>query len=67
LFAPNKTPRDIEQMFGRYYTLAQMQAAIVTRMKKQIAQHIINLLDEPLTPAKRERVFALFEQLSFRM
>ena len=66
MIAPNKTPQDIEQMFGDYYTLAQVQDAVVTRMKKQIAQHIVKLLDEPLTHAKRERVSALLEQLSFR-
>jgi hypothetical protein len=63
--APNTTPRDGEQMFSPYYSLAQMQAAMVTRMQKQIAQHIVKLVDEPLTPAKRERVLALLEQLSF--
>jgi hypothetical protein len=35
-------------------------------MKKQIEQHIVKLLDEPLTHAKRERVSALLAQLSFR-
>jgi hypothetical protein len=39
---------------------------MVTRMKKQVAEHIIRLLDDPLTPVKREGVFALLEQLSFR-
>jgi hypothetical protein len=66
MIAPKKTPQDIERMFGRYYTSAQMQEAVVTRMKKQITKHIVNLLDEPLTHAKRERVYALLEQLSFR-
>jgi len=66
MFAPKKTPRDVEQMLSPYYPLVQMQAAMVTRMKKQIAQHIVHLLDEPLTHAKRERVLALLEQLSFR-
>jgi hypothetical protein len=66
MIAPKKTPQDIERMFGRYYTSAQMQEAVVTRMKKQITKHIVNLLDEPLTHAKRERVLALLEQLSFR-
>ena len=66
MIAPNKTAQDIERMFGRYYTPAQMQEAVVTRMKKQITQHIVHLLDEPLTHAKRERVLALLEQLSFR-
>jgi hypothetical protein len=66
MIAPNKTAQDIERMFGRYYTPAQMQDAVVTRMKKQIAHHIFHLLDEPLTHAKRERVLALLEQLSFR-
>ena len=66
MFAPNKTPRDVERVFGSYYTPAQMQDAVVTRMKKQIGQHIVHRLDEPLTHAKRERVLALLEQLSFR-
>ena len=66
MFAPKKTPRDVEQMFSPYYSLVHMQAAMVTRMKRQIAHHIVHLLDEPLTPAKRERVLALLEQLSFR-
>jgi hypothetical protein len=66
MIAPNKTPQDIELMFGHYYTPAQMQDAVVTRLKKQIGQHIVNLLDKPLTNAKRERVLALCEQLSFR-
>jgi hypothetical protein len=66
MIAPKKTPQDIEQMFGRYYTPAQMQEAVVTRMKKQITQHIVHLLDAPLTHAKRERVYVLLEQLSFR-
>jgi hypothetical protein len=43
-----------------------MQDAVVTRMKKQVEQHIVKLLDAPLTYAKRERVSALLEQLSFR-
>ena len=66
MIAPKKTPQDIERMFGRYYTPAQMQDAVVTRMKKQIEQHIVKLLDEPLTHTKREHVYALLEQLSFR-
>ena len=66
MIAPKKTPQDIEQMFGRYYTPAQMQEAVVTRMKKQITQHIVHLFDAPLTHAKRERVYVLLEQLSFR-
>ena len=66
MIAPKKTPQDIEQMFGRYYTPAQMREAVVTRMKKQITHHIVHLLDEPLTHAKRERVYVLLEQLSFR-
>ena len=66
MIAPKKTPQDIERMFGQYYTPAQMQEAVVTRMKKQITKHIVNLLDEPLTHAKRERVYVLLEQLSFR-
>ena len=66
MIAPKKTPQDIERMFGHYYTPAQMQEAVVTRMKKQITKHIVNLLDEPLPHAKRERVSALLEQLSFR-
>ena len=66
MFAPNKTPRDVERVFGSYYTPAQMQDAVVTRMKKQIGHHIIDLLAKPLTSAKRERVLALCEQLSFR-
>jgi hypothetical protein len=66
MITPKKTPQDIERMFGRYYTPAQMQDAVVTRMKKQITQHIVHLLDAPLTHAKRERVLALLEQLSFR-
>ena len=55
-----------DRALGRYYTPAQMQDAVVTRMKKQIEQHIVKLLDAPLTHAKRERVLALLEQLSFR-
>jgi hypothetical protein len=66
MFAPNKTPRDVERVFGSYYTPAQMQDAVVTRMKKQIGHHIVDLLAKPLTSAKRERVLALCEQLSFR-
>ena len=66
MIAPNKTAQDIERMFGRYYTPAQMQDAVVTRMKKQITHHIVHLLDAPLTHAKRERVYVLLEQLSFR-
>ena len=66
MIAPNKTPQDIERMFGRYYSPTQMQDAVVTRMKKQVEQHIVKLLDAPLTHAKRERVHALLEQLSFR-
>jgi hypothetical protein len=66
MFAPKKTPRDVEQMLSPYYPLVQMQAAMVTRMQKQIVHHIVHLLDEPLTHAKRERVLALLEQLSFR-
>jgi hypothetical protein len=66
MIAPKKTPQDIERVFGEYYTPAQMQEAVVTRMKKQVEQHIIKLLDAPLTHAKRERVSTLLEQLSFR-
>ena len=66
MIAPNKSPQDIERVLGEYYTPAQMQDAVVTRMKKQITQHIVHLSDAPLTHAKRERVYALLEQLSFR-
>jgi hypothetical protein len=66
MFGLNRPPGDIYQIFGPYYTLTQIQAAMVARMKKQVAEHIIRLLDDPLTPAKRDRVFALLEQLSFR-
>ena len=30
----NKTPDDVEQMFSRYYTRAQMKEAVITRTKK---------------------------------
>jgi hypothetical protein len=66
VFKPLTIPRDIEQLFSPYYTLAHIQAAMVTRMKKQVAQHIVNLVEPPPTPAQRERVLALLNKLSFR-
>ena len=66
IFGLNRPSGDIYEIFGPHYTLTQIQAAMVARMKKQVAEHIIRLLDDPLTPAKRDRVFALLEQLSFR-
>jgi hypothetical protein len=38
MIAPNKTPQDIEQMFGEYYTPAQMQDAVVRGRFKILAE-----------------------------
>ncbi|HZM23460.1 MAG TPA: hypothetical protein VFC02_17040 [Anaerolineales bacterium] len=66
IVSPANTSQKVEQMLSPYYTHAQMQAAVVTRMKKQIAQHIVKLVEPPPTPAQREKVLVLLEKLSFR-
>jgi hypothetical protein len=44
MFAPHKTPRDLERVFGSYYTPAQMQDAVVARMKKGVSHLLHGLL-----------------------
>jgi hypothetical protein len=64
MFMSKKTPRDVERMFGRYYSAAHMREAVSTRTKKSIVQHVVEPNNPELTPAQRERILALLAQLT---
>jgi hypothetical protein len=60
-----KSPREVEQLFGRYYTPAQMQEAVITRTKKAIVKDLVEPHRKKLSPAQYDRILALLEKLTY--
>jgi hypothetical protein len=60
-----KSPREVEQLFGRYYTEKQMKEAVITRTKKSIMQDVVEPHRKGLTPAQRDRILALLDKLTY--
>ena len=61
----NKTPAEVEQMFSRYYTHAQMKEAVITRTKKYIAKKVVDPHRKELSPAQYESILALLNKLTY--
>ena len=60
-----KSPREVEQLFGRYYTLTQIQEAVITRTKQAIIKDVVEPHRKSLSPAKRDSVLALLSKLTY--
>jgi hypothetical protein len=60
-----KSPQEVEQLFGRYYTEKQMKEAVITRTKKAIMKDVVEPHRKGLTPAQRDRVLALLDKLTY--
>jgi hypothetical protein len=60
-----KSPREVEQLFGRYYTEKQMQEAVITRTKKAIMKDVVEPHRKGLTPAQRDSILALLNKLKY--
>ena len=60
-----KSPREVEQLFGRYYTEKQMQEAVITRTKKAIMKDVVEPHRKDLTPAQRDHILALLDKLTY--
>ena len=61
----NTTPDDVEQMFSRYYTRAQMKEAVITRTKKWMAKKVVEPHRKALSPAQRDSILALLHKLTY--
>jgi hypothetical protein len=61
----SKSPREVEQLFGRYYTEKQMKDAVITRTKKAIMKDVVEPHRKGLTPAQRDRVLVLLDKLTY--
>ena len=59
------SPREVEQLFGRYYTEKQMREAVIIRTKKAIMKDIVELHRKGLSPAKRDSILALLNKLTY--
>ena len=59
-----QTPQKEAAIFGPYYTLAERKEALTRVAKQAIAQKIVAPHDPQLSPAQRERILALLEQLT---
>ena len=60
-----KSPREVEQLFGRYYTAKQMQEAVITRTKKSIMKDVVEPHRKALSPAQRDSILALLNKLTY--
>jgi hypothetical protein len=60
-----KSPREVEQLFGGYYTEKQMQEAVITRTKKSIMKDVVEPHRKELTTAQRDRILALLKKLTY--
>ena len=58
-------PWDIERMFARYYTRAQMQEAVITRTKKSIAKDVVEPHRKALSLDQQESIRALLNKLTY--
>ena len=59
-----QTPQKEAAIFGPYYTLAERKEALTRVAKQAIAQQIVAPHDPQLSPAQRESILALLEQLT---
>jgi hypothetical protein len=60
-----QSPREVEQLFGRYYTLAQIQEAVIARTKQAIVKDVLEPHRKKLSPAQRDTILALLEKLTY--
>ena len=60
-----KSPREVEQLFGRYYTAKQMHEAVITRTKKSIMKDVVEPHRKALSPAQRDSILALLNKLTY--
>ena len=58
-----KSPREVEQLFGRYYTEKQMQEAVITRTKKSIMKDVVEPHRKSLSPEQRDTILSLLEEI----
>ena len=61
----SKTPREVEALFGRYYTEKQMKEAVIIRTKKAIMKDVVEPHRKGLTPAQRDRILGLLNKLTY--
>ena len=61
----SQSPAEVEALFGRYYTHAQMKEAVVTNTKRAIVKDVVEPYGKKLTPAQRDRIHALLEKLTY--
>ena len=59
------SPREVEQLFGHYYTDKQMKEAVITRTKKAIMKEVVEPHRKGLSPAKRDSILALLNKLTY--
>ena len=59
----SKSPREVEQLFGRYYTEKHMREAVITRTKKEIAKDVVEPHRKKLSPSQHESIRSLLEEL----
>jgi hypothetical protein len=61
----NVGPREVEQLFGRYYTEKQMREAVITRTKKAITKDVVEPHKKKLTPVQYDRILTLLAKLMY--
>ena len=61
----NVGPREVEQLFGRYYTEKQMKEAVITRTKKAIMKDVVEPHRKALSPDQQESILALLNKLTY--
>jgi hypothetical protein len=60
-----RSPREVEALFGRYYTEKQMQEAVITRTKKSIMKDVVEPHRKALSPAQHDSILALLNKLTY--
>ena len=60
-----QSPREVEQLFGRYYTEKQMREAVITRTKKSIMKDVVEPHRKKLTPIQRDSILTLLKKLTY--
>ena len=60
-----KSPREVEQLLGRYYTKKQMREAVITWTKKSIMKDVVEPHRKKLAPGQRDSILALLEKLTY--
>jgi hypothetical protein len=60
-----KSPQEVEQLFGRYYTEKQMKEAVITRTKKAIMKDVVEPHRKKLSSAQRDSILVLLDKLTY--